>query len=285
MSSIVPAITPQPTFYGDYEKGEEPTNWIKNYLLSFPPSYTEAERISRFELQCAAASPIKAWFTMLTTTETALWATFAAAFKKCWPPPIQTTLTVAQKKDQIQSVVLTEEEIRVMVEEDRGREWGHIKWAMKIAHTALGFNDMQCHLLDVVLENMPEVLRDFLADNYSTWSDFETNVGKISGSKLLKAKQQLTTKKKLRDSGCSKTATPTPSQQTPQSTLAPPPYCYGYRYAPSNAVQPQQISQIPPNQPIQPTQPAPQPFTMMQTPQILQTPQAAALFNAPAPIN
>lgn len=97
MSTHVPAVVPQPTFYGDYQKGEEPTNWIKNYQLSFPPSYTEAEKISQFELQCVAVSPAESWFTTLTPAETASWAAFVAAFKKCWPPPSQATLTVAQK--------------------------------------------------------------------------------------------------------------------------------------------------------------------------------------------
>ncbi|KAG1818903.1 hypothetical protein EV424DRAFT_1347485 [Suillus variegatus] len=286
MSTHVPAIVPQPTFYGDYEKGKEPTNWIKNYQLSFPPAYTKAEKISEFELQCTAASPAEAWFTTLTPAETASWV----AFKKRWPPPSQATLMVTQKRDRIQSVVLKEEEIRVMVEEKRGREWGHVKWAKKVVQMAQGFNDAHCHLLDVVLENTPEVLRDFLADNYSSCSDFETDVDKISVSQLLQAKQCLAADKKLHEdieklqsqiTGThSKTATPTPGQPTSQNTMAPPVYRYRYRQTPLNTGKYQQ----PPQLLVQAPQPIPQSFSVIQTPQVPQMPHAVALFSTPAPM-
>ncbi|KAG2100648.1 uncharacterized protein F5147DRAFT_776853 [Suillus discolor] len=234
MSTNAPTITPQPTFYGNYKKGEEPTNWMRNYQLSFPSSYSDAEKITQFELQCAAASPAEAWYATLTGADTATWSAFLTAFRKCWPPPIQVTLTVTQKKDRIRAIVLKEEEIGVMIEEDRGREWGHVKWAKTIARTAQGFNDTQCHLLDVILENTPEVLRDFLADNYSSWADFEADVAKISTSQLDRAKQQMATEKKLRSNvdklqsqvtdNHSKTSNPVPSQQVQQGAYTPPAY-------------------------------------------------------------
>ncbi|KAG1879696.1 hypothetical protein C8R48DRAFT_668486 [Suillus tomentosus] len=143
MTTNAPTITPQPTFCSDYEKSEEPTNWMRNYQLSFLSSNSEAEKIAWFELQCTAASPAEAWYATLTTVETASWSTFLMAFQKCWPPPAQVTLTVTQKKDRIRAVVLKEEDIGIMIEADRGREWGHMKWAKEIAQMAQGFNDSQ----------------------------------------------------------------------------------------------------------------------------------------------
>lgn len=81
MTTINPAVVPQPSFYGDYEKEEEPTNWIRKYQLSLPPSYSDAEKINRFELQCAAASPAEEWFASLPTPDKATWTAFLAAFK------------------------------------------------------------------------------------------------------------------------------------------------------------------------------------------------------------
>ncbi|KAG2056678.1 hypothetical protein BDR06DRAFT_1005967 [Suillus hirtellus] len=289
MSTNIPTITPQPTFYGDYEKGEEPTNWMRNYQLSFPPSYLDAKKIMQFELQYAAASPAEAWYATLMLAETASWSMFLAAFRKRWPPPLQVTLMVTQKKDRIQAIVL-EDEIGVMIEEDRGREWGHVKWAKTIARTVQGFSDTQCHLLDVVLENTLEVLRDFLADNYTLWSDFESDVAKISASQLDRAKQWMAMEKKLRSNidklqsqvtnNRGKMSTPVQSQQVQQGAFAPPAYQYGYRQTPASVGQPPQIFQ-----PTPVAQLMPQQAPIMQTPQVPQTPHAAALFSTPAPIN
>ncbi|KAG1837907.1 hypothetical protein DFJ58DRAFT_846271 [Suillus subalutaceus] len=132
MAAATQAVVPQPSFYGDYENGEEPTNWIQKYDLLFPPSYMDVDKINRFELQCAAASPAEMWFATLGTAEKASWATFLAAFRTWWPQPPQITLTVAQKKDQICALTLKDKDIGVMIEEDRGREWGHIKWGQRL---------------------------------------------------------------------------------------------------------------------------------------------------------
>lgn len=122
MSTPSAAIAPQPSLYGDYENGEEPTNWFRKYQLSLPSSYSDVDKISRFELQCAAVSPAEVWFASLTTVNTASWSAFITAFKACWPPPAQVSLSVAQKKDCIWAIVLKEEDIGVMIDEDRGSE-------------------------------------------------------------------------------------------------------------------------------------------------------------------
>lgn len=49
----------------------------------------------------------------------------------------------------------------------------------------------------MVLENTPEVLQDFLADHYTTWADFETDVATTSASQLLWAKQCIINEQKL----------------------------------------------------------------------------------------
>ncbi|KAG2139160.1 uncharacterized protein EDB93DRAFT_1106137 [Suillus bovinus] len=199
-------------------------------------------------------------------------------------------LTVAQKKDRIHSIVLKDEEIGVMIEEDRGRDWGHVKWARKVSHMAQGFNDTQCHLLDAVLENTPKVLCDFLDNHYNTWAEFEADVAKISASQLRKAKQWLVQEHKLQEDidklqnqvngNCKNPASPSQNNQTP---YVPPPACrYSYCYGtPSTlAAQPQATT---------PLQPVPPPTTfqnpqMPVTLQILETPQASNLFLPMTPI-
>ncbi|KAG1802187.1 uncharacterized protein HD556DRAFT_1438235 [Suillus plorans] len=235
-------ITPQPSFYGDYEK-----------------------------------NPAKSWFATLQASDKVLWTTFLAAFKIRRPPPVQVVLTVAQKKDRIKALALQEEEIGIMIEEDRGREWGHVKWAKKVTRMAQGFNDAQCHLLDVVLENTPKVLHDFLSDNYTTWTEFEMDVARISASQLLRAKQRLVTERKLREDvdklqnqTTSSRKTTSPTTQVPYS--APPAYRYGQRYSRQPAATPQP-------QTIVPSQ-APQ---ISLFPVLPQTPQITNLFTSAVP--
>ncbi|KAG1856825.1 hypothetical protein C8R48DRAFT_674798 [Suillus tomentosus] len=285
--TTIPAVVPQPSFYGDYEKEEEPTNWIRKYQLSLPPSYSDVEKISRFELQCAAASPAEEWFTNLPSTDKTTWTNFLAAFKVRWPPPAHAKLTVAQKKERLKSVVLKEEEIGVMIEKDRGRDWGHVKWAKQVAQMALGFGDTQCHFLDVVLENTPEVLRDFLADHYATWADFKADVAKTSASQLIRAKQRVVNDRKLReDVDKLQTQTfnsrkaPAPSPQNAQSSFPlPPVYRYGPRYAPNTNVTSQPAPPYQTAPPALPNPQPPQPPPAMITPQTPQNP-----FNAATPV-
>ncbi|KAG1770161.1 hypothetical protein EV702DRAFT_1202571 [Suillus placidus] len=289
MATNTSAVTPQPSFHGDYKKDEEPTNWLRKYQLSLPPSYTDMDKINCFELQCAAASPAEEWFTNLPTADKSTWAAFLVAFKIRWPPPVHAKLTVAQKKEHLKSVILKEEDIGVMIEKDRGRDWGHVKWAKQVVQMALGFGDMQCHFLDVVLENTPEVLRDFLADHYATWAEFEADIAKTSASQLVRAKQQVANERKLREDidRLQSTTTrkqPGPTAQATQSMFAlPPTYHYGPRYTSNAVTQPQLAPQYqttaPALQTLQPTQPLPP----MAAAQIPQTPQNPFTATTPVP--
>ncbi|KAG2337313.1 hypothetical protein BDR05DRAFT_1005127 [Suillus weaverae] len=150
---------------------------------------------------------------------------------------------------------------------------------------AQGFSDTQCHLLDVVLENTPEILRDFLSDNYSTWTDFEADMAKVSVSQLLKAKQRLAMERKLREdvdklqtqaNNRRKSTAPSPVSSN-QTTYSPTPaFQYGYQFGTPPAMMSQPQSVAPP-----PTYQAP---LMPAVPQIPQMPQGSNLFTATAQI-
>lgn len=163
-----------------------------------------------------------------------------------------------------------------MIEKDRGRDWGHVKWAKQVAQMALGFGDTQCHFLDVVLENTPEVLQDHLADHYTTWAEFETDVAKTSASQLLRVKQCITNERKLREdvnklqtSSGHKVSAP-PSQTAQPSFSLPSTYRYNPCFTPNLNLPPQTAptyQTAPPNlSNPQPPQPPP-PMLPPQTPQ------------------
>ncbi|KAG0706448.1 hypothetical protein DFH29DRAFT_872228 [Suillus ampliporus] len=246
-------IIPQPSFYGDYKKGEEPTNWLRKYELSLPTTATDTDKLSQFELQCAAASPAESWYASLPPTDKATWAAFRAAFKVRWPQPTQVTLTVAQKKEQDQGDSTEGGGDR---RDDRGR----------------GFNDSQCHLLDVVLDNTPEILCDLLADNYTSWTDFETDVAKVSALQLLRAKQHLAMDRKLHED-MDKLQNQTGRRSQDNAVLLP-----SNTSSLCHATTVQNQAAAPPAPPMF------QPPTTLLTPQVPQTPQAAHLFAPAAPV-
>ncbi|KAG1895070.1 uncharacterized protein F5891DRAFT_1194579 [Suillus fuscotomentosus] len=294
-------IVPLPSFYSDYEKEEEPTTWFRQYQLSVTvANLSFQDKIDRFELQCAAGSMAEVWVRSLTAADKASWSTFAAAFARRWPPPTHITFTLAQQKDRIKAITLKEEDIGRMIEKERGREWGHVKWAKEIERTAQGFRDTGCLLMDVVLENTPAILRDLLTEQYTSWPDFVTDVNRISLSQLQRTKQRIEAEQKLWEDvdwlqaqamGMKKT--PAQSMQATEQPAAPawqqyrpfPP-----RYAPPSVQQQQQQQQTPqfaPTAQLAPTLP-PQP----QTPQTqmprnpFSTGRAAAVGEHPAvPMN
>ncbi|KAG2047564.1 hypothetical protein BDR06DRAFT_976616 [Suillus hirtellus] len=53
MTTITLAVVPQLSFYGNYEKEEEPTNWIRKYQFSLPLSYLDADKIMHAKLMVA----------------------------------------------------------------------------------------------------------------------------------------------------------------------------------------------------------------------------------------
>ncbi|KAG0695492.1 hypothetical protein DFH29DRAFT_880026 [Suillus ampliporus] len=278
MATSTSAVVPQPSFHGDYEKEEEPTDWIRKYQLSLPPSYSDMDKINRFELQCAAASPAEEWFTSLQIADKATWTTFLAAFKIRWPPPVHAKLMVAQKKERLKSVILKEEDVGVMIKKDRGRDWGHVKWAKQVAQMAQGFGDTHCHFLDVVLENTPEVLWDFLADHYNTWAEFEADMAKTSASQLVRAKQRIANDRKLREdidklqnqtSNGRKAPDSSSSQATQPSFSLPAAYRYGPHYNPNPIIP---LQPAPPYQTIPPASTHVQPLPAPPVPQTPQNP-------------
>ncbi|KAG2747238.1 hypothetical protein P692DRAFT_201916377 [Suillus brevipes Sb2] len=274
-------ITPLLSFYGDYEKGEEPTDWFCQYRLSLPVTFTDAEKIDRFELQCTAGSMAEVWVQNLPTASKGSWAIFSREFAQRWPPPVHVTLTLAQQKDRIKSIVLAEEDIGRMIEKDRGREWGHVKWAKEIERTAQGFGDTRCLLLDIVLENTPAILRDLLTEQYNTWPEFVTDVSRLSSSQLQRAKQRLETECKLREdvdrlqaqTTGSKKTTATTAQTTNQAPMVP--WAQYHPSPPRYALQPQQQQQQ------QQQQQPPPPVPTLQPPQLPppQTPQQQGPYN------
>ncbi|KIJ08797.1 hypothetical protein PAXINDRAFT_18092 [Paxillus involutus ATCC 200175] len=185
MTSTIPPIT---IFHREYEGNENPSDWIRRLMMSFPTSWTDTERIERFEMQCATSSQAAQWFSALPGIDKISWQDFLIAFNLRWPPPIVIPLTAAQKKDRLRAITLKEEDIGVMTDGENGSqpEWGHIRWARHVARTAQTLGDINCQLVDVVLDNMPDILQELIGDSFVTWNDFLIAIANVPHSQLVR---------------------------------------------------------------------------------------------------
>ncbi|KAF9231407.1 hypothetical protein BU15DRAFT_68359 [Melanogaster broomeanus] len=269
MGSIVAAI---PFFRGEYKSNESPTDWLKRLIMAAPPTWSDRQRIERFGVQCAGGSQAEEWFLTLDATMKASWDDFQDAFLKRWPPPVI---------ERLRAITLDENDIGVLVEGENGQEWGHVHWATRVFHTAQTLGDVNCLLVDVVLENTPDIMRELIGDMFHTWTDFLTAVSNVSTSQLSRLKAKGTAEKELRDEvaqlkahlqGLSlqsltrptQTMNIQPSSPAFRPTLGPMAYMLP---TPAPRTAPSQSSTVPLPTP-QPTfqTPAPNPFSQAATP-------------------
>ncbi|KAG2029558.1 hypothetical protein BDR03DRAFT_1018217 [Suillus americanus] len=59
-----------PLFRGDYNNKEEPTEWFAQFELSLPMSWSDSQRIERFEMQLAPGNVAEEWFQEIATFKT-----------------------------------------------------------------------------------------------------------------------------------------------------------------------------------------------------------------------
>ncbi|KAG1781306.1 hypothetical protein EV702DRAFT_1193483 [Suillus placidus] len=126
---------------------------------------------------------------------------------------------------------LKEDDIGVMIDDEKGQEWGHVCWARQVQCLAQSFNDINCQYLDVVLEGVPDLLRNQLLDLYPDWGAFVTGVNNVSINSLSRARAKAKEEKEMRTQ---------PTQQMYQQPV------------PQQIFQPQTIATVPQgNMPMQ----------------------------------
>ncbi|KAG2129030.1 hypothetical protein DEU56DRAFT_915345 [Suillus clintonianus] len=272
-----------PLLKGDYVGGEEPNEWMRQLDLNLPSTWNDAQKVEWFKRQCAPGSLAEAWYMSLSAAQTATWSDLETAFLVRWPPAIPLQLTSAQKKERLKAVVLKEADIGMMIDDERGQEWGHVRWARQVQRLAQSFGDNTCQFLDVVLNGVPDLLRDQLSDTYTDWAAFLTGVNGVSINLLARARTRAAEEQAMREDIAQLKARLQPQQQAPQTRSYPsnPPAYRPYPRPPNNpATMPsapapamslhQQVNQGQPNfapsMPYQAPSYQPQPSTPGQNP-------------------
>ncbi|KAG1847711.1 hypothetical protein F4604DRAFT_1935767 [Suillus subluteus] len=163
-------MTTLPLLRGDYLNGEEPADWMRQFQLNLPAAWTDSQKIDRFTLHA------KIYVGRLSHGIQHMMANHTSH-----------PFYGSSEKEQLKAITLKEEDIGVMIDDNKGQEWGHVHWARQVQRVAQGLNDTNCQYLDVVLEGVPDLLCDQLSDQYPDWGTFVAGVNNVSINLLNRA--------------------------------------------------------------------------------------------------
>ncbi|KAH7918440.1 hypothetical protein BV22DRAFT_1134592 [Leucogyrophana mollusca] len=243
---VIPA---QPSF-----RGEEPADWVRQFQLGLPNTWTAAEKIVCFGLQCAAGSAGETWFNGLDAAQKATWEAFMLAFNVRWLPPVAVQLSVAQQRERLRAIILKEDDIGAMIEDEHRQDWGHVRWACQVSRLAQGFGDNNCQHLDAVLSTVPYILRDQLTEQYNTWADFLADVNRVPTAQLNRVKERAASDRALREEvERIKDQLQSASLQANVRQQASTPQLVNQAFAPVPTYRPLPRPPLPPNQFVQQT--------------------------------
>ncbi|KAG2141360.1 hypothetical protein DEU56DRAFT_911467 [Suillus clintonianus] len=207
---------PVPLFRGDYGDKEEPTEWFAQFELSLLESWDDDKKVDRFEMQLAPGNLAEEWFQDNVPTKSITFASLKLAFRGRWPPPRRPRYTRAQQKERIMAEILEENEIGSWT----AGNYGHAAWATKVSRLALGMGDVEGHLIEYVLEGIPNLLKDHLKCDYKNWDEFIEDVQTVPSVKIKRGREDLD-KERARDADIARLkAQSTPSMTTLQQQFA-----------------------------------------------------------------
>ncbi|KAG6823971.1 hypothetical protein H0H92_008418 [Tricholoma furcatifolium] len=187
MNNRTDLIASLPTFDGGEDVGKEnPRAFIakvrRTFLLS---GLTDEQKIAVFELSLVEGGPAKEWFDGLAGEEKTSWNELMAAFDTRWPARVVVAKTAAEKQDDLRQHVLKESDLLRKQELTDGREaYSHVVWAEKALRLAKLIPDTNHLLVPQSKAQLPEALRDCLADDCDTWEVFTEAVKNVKLTKL-----------------------------------------------------------------------------------------------------
>ncbi|KAF8161915.1 hypothetical protein K438DRAFT_304361 [Mycena galopus ATCC 62051] len=171
--------------------GENATDFLNSMrrrnLLS--PSWKDEEKLEFFELCLKSGSFAKNWFNKLKLTEKDTFAHLAAAFQKQWPEKEMAEKERGEVQEELLSLVLDPNDVGVRVEEDGIQEWGHVRWALKVAELGARVDDGG-GLIPQALKNIPDSLLLRLGPKRATWPELVQSMKDIPSSDIASVRRQ-----------------------------------------------------------------------------------------------
>ncbi|KAJ7114885.1 hypothetical protein C8R44DRAFT_880945 [Mycena epipterygia] len=180
--------------------GENATDFLNGIRRRFlaNSTYSEEEKIEYFELSLKDGSYASLWFSKLTAAEKKTFKDLTAAFRLQWPAKEMAEKSKGELQEELLSLALDPATVGVRVEEDGIQEWGHVRWARKVAELGARV-DKDGGLITQVLKNIPDSLLLQLGPKRETWAELEDRIsgleaGLIAANATIAALQQTPTR-------------------------------------------------------------------------------------------
>ncbi|KAJ7123806.1 hypothetical protein C8R43DRAFT_899512, partial [Mycena crocata] len=154
--------------------GENATDFLNSIRRRFfgaaAANATDTEKIEYFELCLKDGSYASLWFSKLPDTDKKTFKDLTAAFRLQWPAKEMAEKSKGEQQEELLSLVLDPLAVGVRVEEDGILEWGHVRWARKVAELGARV-DKDSGLITQVLKNIPDALLLQLGPKRDTWAE------------------------------------------------------------------------------------------------------------------
>jgi hypothetical protein len=141
-------------------------------------------------MQLAPGNMADQWFDNVTVIHS-LFTQLQREFMIWWSASKPPQYLQAQQKEHVMVQVLKEEDIGVWLPGEPIGKYGHVTWANKVMHIAMGIGDSTGLLVEYMLEGIPNILKDHMTCSYSLWQEFLQDIESVPAIKLKRAKEDL----------------------------------------------------------------------------------------------
>ncbi|KAJ7710328.1 hypothetical protein B0H17DRAFT_1190099 [Mycena rosella] len=202
--------------------GENATDFLNaircRILLS--AAWTDDQKIEYFELSLKDGSYASNWFAKLKVADKKTFKDLAAAFRTQWPVKEMVEKSKGEVQEELLGLALTLGEVGVRVEEDGIQEWGHVRWALKVAELGARVDPGGGFIAQVV-KNIPDTLLLHVdSKSRETWSGLVQAMKDIPPSDLASIPRQEERIDAMQQQLNSANTTIAGMQQTPTRGLA-----------------------------------------------------------------
>ncbi|KAG5635845.1 hypothetical protein H0H81_009952 [Sphagnurus paluster] len=161
-------------FTGKPEEGD-PQDFMNRleHLIIMKTGLKEAEKVRLLELSLKAKSPAAVWWTTLSITDKASFASVRSAFKVRWPIKAIMEKTTAEKQALLDVVVLKPSDLGKRVAPSLGaeEELTHIVWADKVERLAGDIPDTNNLLVSGARKALPKAIARIVGWKATTWKE------------------------------------------------------------------------------------------------------------------
>lgn len=183
-------------FSGNLGATESPQDFLRTFQrIHFDTDETLA--INRFPFYVKSGHDADDWFNGLTTTQTANWTAFKAAFSERWPKSERAAKQQGEYEDEILKLRFREEELGKKVDDGGIEVWTHVKWANDTLQlvTKAGLATSSSYI-QPVRRHLPDVLKVEIGFTHADWTAFTKAIRSVNVEAIFDHIERTATKAK-----------------------------------------------------------------------------------------